>query len=78
MQEDKVFKELEKILENLSIQLKYGRGYFKGGLYRYKGDKYIYLNRTDTKKQQISIILSELEKMKLSGIEIPESIGEIL
>ena len=78
MDDDQVFKELEELLDKLAIKIKYGRGYFKGGLCRYKEDKYLYLNRSDDKDRHISIILSELENLDLNGIELSKSIKELL
>ena len=78
MDDDQVFKELEEFLDKLAIKIKYGRGYFKGGLCRYKEDKYLYLNRSDDKDRHISIILSELENLDLNGIELSKSIKELL
>ena len=56
MEDKELFTELEELLLELSITIKYGRGYFNGGLCRYKEDKYIYLNRSDDKDKHISII----------------------
>jgi hypothetical protein len=78
MEDNQVFKELEELLEKLSITIKYGRGYFRGGLCRYKEEKYLYLNRSDDKDKHISIILSELKHIDLNGIELSKSIGELL
>jgi hypothetical protein len=78
MDDSQLFNELEQILLKLSIKIKYGRGYFKGGLCRYKEDKYLYLNRSDDTDKHISIILSELENMDLTGIQLNKTIGELL
>lgn len=78
MEDNRLFKELEELLDKLSVKIKYGRGYFKGGLCRYKEEKYLYLNRFDDKDKHISIILSELENIDLNGIELSKSIGEFL
>ena len=78
MEDNLVFKELEELLEKLSIKIKYGRGYFKGGLCRFKEERYLYLNRSDDKDRHISIILSELENIDLNGIKLSNSIGELL
>jgi hypothetical protein len=78
MNDSQIFDELEQILSKLSIKIKYGRGYFKGGLCRYKEDKYLYLNRSDDKDKHISIIVSELENMDLTGIQLNKTIGELL
>ena len=78
MTEDQILSELEAILAKKSIQIKYSRGFFKGGLCRYRDEKNIYLNRNDSKEKHISIIISELEKMDLDDLEIPESIAALL
>jgi len=78
MEDNQLFTELEELLLDLSIKIKYGRGYFKGGLCRYKEDKYLYLNRSDDKDKHISIILSELENIDLTGIKLNKTIGELL
>ena len=78
MEDHQVFNELEELLGKLTIKIKYGRGYFKGGLCRYREEKYLYLNRSDDKDRHISIILSELENIDLNGIELSKSIGELL
>ncbi len=78
MKDDEIFKEMEELLSKLDIKIRFGRGYFKGGLCRYKDEKYFYLNRTDDKEKHISLILTELEKMDLKNIELPNMVGEIL
>jgi hypothetical protein len=78
MEDNQLFIELEELLQKLSIKIKYGRGYFKGGLCRYKEDKFLYLNRSDDKEQHISIILSELENIDLKDMELNKTIGELL
>ena len=78
MEDNQLFIELEELLQELSITIKYGRGYFKGGLCRYKDEKYLYLNRSDDKDSHISIILSELENIDLTGVKINKTIGELL
>jgi hypothetical protein len=78
MDDNQLFTELEELLLKLSIKIKYGRGYFKGGLCRYKDDKYLYLNRSDDKDKHISIILSELENIDLTDVKLNKTIGELL
>jgi hypothetical protein len=78
MNEDLIFKELEKLLNRLSVEVKYRKGHFKSGLCRYRGKKYFYLNRTDSKEIHLAIMLSEIEKMNLEGIELPQVVEEHL
>jgi len=78
MNADPIFKELEKLLNQISVEVKYRKGHFKSGLCRYRGKNYFYLNRTDNKEIHIAIILSEIEKMNLEGIELPQVVKEHL
>ena len=78
MNEDLIFKELEKFLNQISVEVKYRKGHFKSGLCRYRGKKYFYLNRTDSKEIHIAIIVSEIVKMDLEGIELPQAVEEHL
>jgi hypothetical protein len=66
--------ELENILSQLSIDLKYGRGYFDGGLYKYKDQSVIYLNRTHAIEKHINIFCRELKNYDLEGIELKPEI----
>ena len=78
MEDDQVFEELQELLDRLSVKIKYGRGYFKGGLCRYKDERYLYLNRADDTDRHISLILSEIENIDLNGIKVSKSIMELL
>ena len=78
MDENKTFKELENLLSRLSIEIKYRKGYFRGGLCRFRDQNYFYLNKVDKVEHHIALILSELEKMNLSDINLPQSIEELL
>lgn len=70
MEKEEILTELQNILGQLSIDLKYGRGYFDGGLYRYKDQSVIYLNRTHTVEKHINILCQELKNYNLEGIEL--------
>jgi len=78
MSEDQIFKQLEEVLRELSIELKFRKGYFRGGLCRYRNKNYIYLNRMDKRDSHISLIVSELGKLNLDGVDIPQEIGELI
>ena len=67
MDNEVILKELEKILEQLSIELKYGKGYFAGGYYRYRDKKALYINKNDKIEDQIQLIISELQKLNMTG-----------
>jgi hypothetical protein len=78
MNKESILQDLEGLLNQLSIELKYRKGYFKGGLCRYRDKDFIYLNRADKPENHIALIIEELSKMNLGDIEIPQSIGELL
>ena len=78
MSTDEIIKELENLLNQLSVELKYGRGYFDGGLYRYRDNKCIYLNRANSDQHNLAILLSEIKKMEWQNLECKPSIKELL
>lgn len=65
--EEKILNQLLNLLEKLSIRVRYDRGFFNGGLVRYKDQLYLYLNRKSETKNKIELILEELKY-----IHIPE------
>lgn len=73
-----IFLELQQLLKQMDIKLKYDRGYFRGGFYRYKDKKTIYLNRADSVDHYVSIIVSELKDMDLSTVSLSPSLKEVL
>ncbi len=76
MGDNEIFKDLHDILKQLSIELKYGRGYFEGGMVRYKEQSVLYLNRAHSIEKHIEIISKELKQFDLGRIEInPEIQG---
>jgi hypothetical protein len=75
---EEIFSQLQEVLEQLDIKLKYDRGYFKGGFFRYKQKSIIYLNRAESVEQYISIILSELKNMDLSNVSMSPSLRAIM
>jgi hypothetical protein len=78
MQTDEILKECESLLRQLSIGIKYGRGYFDGGLYRYRDQRCIYLNRANSEHYNIEILLSEIKKMDWQSLECTPRIKELL
>jgi len=70
LEKENIIAELQNILGQLSIDLKYGRGYFEGGLYKYKDQSVIYLNRTHTIEKHINILCQEIKNYDLGKIEI--------
>lgn len=67
--QEEVLKQLLDLLEKLSINVRYDRGFFYGGLVRYKDQLYLYLNRKSETMQKIEIIVDELKY-----IHVPEDL----
>ena len=78
MNDGELFEQLEKILYELSIEIKYGRGYFDGGICRYKGNQILYLNRAKNRDEHIELILSELKVLNLDKTLKNKKIRELL
>jgi len=78
MENDQIFEELEHILDELSIEIKYGRGYFEGGICRLNDHKVLYLNRAKDRESHINIILSELKTLGVDRENCSENIQKLL
>jgi hypothetical protein len=78
MNNDFVIDELRNILKERGIDIKYGRGYFEGGICRYKDNQYLYLNRAQDVGNHISLIISEMKKMKLENLECSPEVKSLL
>jgi hypothetical protein len=62
---EEILKELEMLLTDLKIEVKYARGDFQGGFCRYKDKNILYLNRAQSIDNQVSLIVSELQKIDI-------------
>jgi hypothetical protein len=62
---EEILKDLEILLKELGIELKYARGDFQGGFCRYKDRNILYLNRAQPIDNHVSLIVSELQKIKI-------------
>ena len=78
MEENCIFKELESVLKQLSIDLKFGRGYFEGGFYVYKKKRAIFLNRAFAVEKNNEIIIRELKNINLDGIEMSPGLKDLI
>jgi hypothetical protein len=75
---EEIFSQLQDVLVQLDIKLKYDRGYFKGGFFRYKDKRTIYLNRAESVDQHVLTIVSELKDLDLSNVSMSPSLREIM
>ena len=78
MTKEQILEELQQQLERMSIRVRFGKGYFGGGLCRYKDQKYFYLNKSQDVEQQITLIITEMKKLDLNGVDVNPTISRLL
>lgn len=78
MNNEQLLGELQQLLQELSIQIRFGKGFFTGGLCRYKDQQYLYLNKAQDSDQQIALIITEIKKLDLNGVDINPTISKLL
>jgi len=61
MTAEAILESLEKIIADLSIELRYEKGQFKGGYYRYKDTRQIVVNKNLSTEQKITILATEIK-----------------
>lgn len=76
--EEKQLYALLDLLEKLSIQVKYARGYFHGGLVRYRDQLFLYLNRAAKPGNKVEVIVTELQYIKIPLHLLTPELREIL
>ena len=75
---EKQLQTLVSFLESIDINVKSDRGNFKGGLVRYRQDKFLYLNRKLDIETKIKLIINEINDLQLDKKNIEENVLEIL
>ncbi len=72
-------ESLEKLLSELSIDVRYEKGDFVGGIYRYHERKELVLNRALGTEQKILLIAKELKNNQdLENLYITPALREII
>lgn len=72
-------EELEKILSDVTIEVRYEKGDFQGGLYRYKDKQQIVINKDLTVEQKIKIIASEIQsRVDLNNLYLVPALREVI
>ncbi len=72
------FKQLSELLRSYNIELKIGKGYFKGGGCRINDRRILYLNRTENLNNQIDIVLTELGHFDIDAQKLRPEIEALL
>lgn len=79
MEQEKILDELESLLANLAIELRYEKGDFVGGFYRYKDRQQIVINKDLTINQKIRIIAQELRSnSELESVFLVPALREVI
>lgn len=79
MREQEILQGLENLLSELSIIVRYEKGDFAGGYYRYKDKKEFILNKNLTLSQQIKVLAEELRlNADLDNMYVVPALREII
>ena len=60
-----ILNELISLLDKLSINVKYDRGNFQGGLVKYENNDFFYINRKAKTETKINTIIDELKNLNI-------------
>ncbi|MCG3120374.1 MAG: hypothetical protein ALAOOOJD_03059 [bacterium] len=78
MKEDEILSGLEKLVESLSIQLRYEKGDFAGGYCVLKDQRMMIVNSALTPAMRIKVLAHELAAMPLDDIFIMPALREVI
>lgn len=79
MNENEILQGLEKLYADLEIELRYERGDFFGGLFRYRDRQRAVVNRDLNDSQKISILARELRgKVDLEKLYLVPVLREVI
>ena len=76
MDKEALFNQLLGLLEDLSVTVKYDRGNFTGGLFRYHEDNFFYVNRKEDIDHKLQTIINELKQLDIPQEMLSEDIRE--
>jgi hypothetical protein len=78
MVESETLSNLENIVSQLGIQLRYEKGDFQGGVCRLKDERILIINKSLQIQKKIEVIANELSQIDLSGVYIIPVLRELL
>jgi len=78
MQEDILLQQLESLLQDLSINLRYEKGDFQGGLCRVNGQKIFIINKKLPDERKIEIVAQELSRLDLDNVFIVPAVRKLI
>lgn len=79
MNPDDILQSFEKLLLDLDVEVRYERGNFLGGFYRYKNKKQFVINKDLNSNQKISIVARELQtNFDLDNLYLIPAVREVI
>jgi hypothetical protein len=78
MKENEILGHFEELTQNLSIDLRYEKGDFSGGLCRVNDKQIMIINKKLSADQKIKVFASAIAQLNLDNIYILPAIREII
>jgi len=78
MQEEEILSGLEKLVESLSIQLRYEKGDFAGGYCALKDKRMMIVNSSLSSAQRIKVLARELAAMNLDDVFVVPALRDVI
>jgi hypothetical protein len=78
MNPQSILQSFENLIQNLSIDLRYEKGDFAGGLCRMPGKRVLIINHKLPIENKIKLIASELRALELNHIYIRPALRKII
>jgi hypothetical protein len=79
MKETEILQNLENLFTDLAIEIRYEKGDFTGGWFRYRDKQQIVVNKDLSDTQKIHILASELKaKFDLDHLYVVPALREVI
>jgi hypothetical protein len=78
MKEEEILSGLEKLVESLSIQLRYEKGDFAGGYCVLKDQRMMIVNSALTPAMRIKVLARELATMNLDDVFVVPALRDVI
>jgi DNA-binding cell septation regulator SpoVG len=78
MKEEEILSGLEKLVESLSIQLRYEKGDFAGGYCVLKDKRMMIVNHSQSPATRIKVLARALAEMNLDDIFVVPALREVI
>ncbi|MFQ5865951.1 MAG: hypothetical protein ACE5IW_12055 [bacterium] len=79
MTDEDILQGLERLLAELTIEVRYEKGDFRGGLYRYGDMEQMVINKELNIRQKINVLAKELRvKLDLENLYIVPALREVI